>query len=151
MHRCRQIQLTAYPVSGLDHIATVSANADFTSCLTEIAKSIALYLHDERSPYRALAIDLCSRGFPVWQQYVDAVEMLRALFALATSSRKESTLAQPNVGQQARSAVLHIASGNSPLFMTTVSMDIMQPKSLQHRKSVMQLVIFLIHKVSYWW
>lgn len=117
-----------------------------TASLTDIAKSIAMYLHDEHCPYRVLAIDLCSRGFPVWQQYVDAVEMLRALFALATASRKDSSVTQPGVGQQARTAVLHIASGNSPLFMTTVSMDIMHPKSVQHRKSVMQLVIYLIHK-----
>ena len=115
-----------------------------SSVLTDIAKSISLYLHDEHSPHRALAIDLCSRGFPVWQQHVDAVEMLRSLFALATSNRKDTNF---NVGQQARSAVLQIASGNSPLFMTTVSMDILQPKNVQHRKSVMQLVIFLIHKV----
>ncbi|KAI0345585.1 hypothetical protein BDW22DRAFT_1426257 [Trametopsis cervina] len=114
-----------------------------SGALTDIAKSISIYLHDEHSPHRALAIDLCSRGFPVWQQYVDAVEILRSLFALATSGRKDTNF---NVGQQARNAVLLIASGNSPLFMTTVSMDILQPKSVQHRKSVMQLVIFLIHK-----
>lgn len=118
----------------------------FHRILTDVAKSIALYLHDEHSPHRALAIDLCSKGFPVWQQYVDAVEILRALFALATSSRKETGL-QQNVGQQARAAVLLIASSNSPLFMTTVSMDILQPQNVHHRKSVMQLVIFLIHKV----
>ncbi|GJE92636.1 WD40 repeat-like protein [Phanerochaete sordida] len=117
-----------------------------TTSLTDIAKSIATYLHDEHCPYRVLAIDLCSRGFPVWQQYVDAVEMLRALFALATASRKDSSATQPGAGTQARSAVLHIAAGNSPLFMTTVSMDILHPKSVQHRKSVMALVIFLIHK-----
>ena len=117
-----------------------------TTYLTDIARSIALYLHDEASPHRALAIDLCSRGFPVWQQYVDAVDMLRALFTLATSSKKEG-ISMHNVGQQARTAVLQIASGNTPLFMTTLSIDILQPKSVQHRKSVMQLVIFLIHKV----
>ena len=73
--------------------------------------------------------------------------MLRALFALATASRKDSSATQPGAGTQARAAVLHIAAGNSPLFMTTVSMDILHPKSVQHRKSVMALVIFLIHKV----
>lgn len=81
----------------------------------------------------------------MWQQYVDAVEILRALFTLATSTRKEA-ISTHNVGQQARSAVLQIASSNTPLFMTTLSIDILQPKSVQHRKSVMQLVIFLIHK-----
>ncbi|KAI0354805.1 WD40 repeat-like protein [Trametes cingulata] len=116
-----------------------------TSTLTDIAKSIALYLHDETSPHRSLAIDLCSRGFQVWQQYVDAVEMLRALFTLATTTKKEA-IAVPNIGVQARSAVLQIAANNTPLFMTTLAIDILHPRSVQHRKSVMQLVIFLIRK-----
>ncbi|TFY53289.1 hypothetical protein EVJ58_g9531 [Rhodofomes roseus] len=117
----------------------------FTSALTDIAKSIDVYLHDEASPYRALAIDLCSRGFQVWQQHTDAVEMLRALFLLATSAKKEA-ISLHNVGTQARSAVLNIASSNTPLFMTTLTIDILQPRSVQHRKSVMQLVIFIIRK-----
>ncbi|RDX48877.1 WD40 repeat-like protein [Lentinus brumalis] len=116
-----------------------------TSTLTDIAKSIASYLHDETSPHRALAIDLCSRGFQVWQQYVDAVEMLRALFTLATTTKKEA-ISVPNVGVQARAAVLQIAASNTPLFMTTLAIDILQPRSMQHRKSVLQLVIFLIRK-----
>ncbi|OSC98008.1 WD40 repeat-like protein [Trametes coccinea BRFM310] len=116
-----------------------------TSVLIDIAKSIAVYLHDETSPYRSLAIDLCSRGFQIWQQYVDAVEMLRALFTLATTSKKEA-ISVPNIGVQARSAVLQIAAGNTPLFMTTLVLDILHPRSVQHRKSVMQLVIFLIRK-----
>ncbi|CCL99455.1 uncharacterized protein FIBRA_01473 [Fibroporia radiculosa] len=116
-----------------------------TSVLIEISKSIASYLHDEESPYRFLAIDLCSRGFPVWQQYVDAVEMLRALFILATTTRKEA-ISLHNLGLQARSAVLYIASTNTPLFMTTLTIDILHPRSVQHRKSIMQLVIFLIRK-----
>ncbi|KAH9891906.1 WD40 repeat-like protein [Cubamyces lactineus] len=116
-----------------------------TSTLTDIAKSIAVYLHDETSPHRSLAIDLCSRGFQVWQQYVDAVEMLRALFTLATTTKKEA-ISVPNIGVQARVAVLHIAANNTPLFMTTLALDILHPRSVQHRKSVMQLVIFLIRK-----
>ncbi|CDO72195.1 hypothetical protein BN946_scf184970.g47 [Trametes cinnabarina] len=116
-----------------------------TSTLIDIAKSIAAYLHDETSPYRSLAIDLCSRGFQIWQQYVDAVEMLRALFMLATTSKKEA-ISVPNIGVQARSAVLQIAASNTPLFMTTLVLDILHPRNVQHRKSVMQLVIFLIRK-----
>ncbi|EPQ54828.1 WD40 repeat-like protein [Gloeophyllum trabeum ATCC 11539] len=113
--------------------------------LSDISKSIAFYLHDETSNHRALAIDLCSRGFTVWQQYVDAMEMLRALFVLATTSRKESISTQ-NAGLLARSAVLRIASSNSPLFMTTLAFDILHPKDVEHRKSVMQLVAFFIRK-----
>lgn len=118
---------------------------NFDSTLTDIAKSIAGYLHDETSPHRSLAIDLCSRGFQVWQQYVDAVEMLRALFTLATTTKKEA-IAMQNVGAQARTAVLQIAASNTPLFMTTLAIDILHPRSVAHRKAVMQLVIFLVRK-----
>lgn len=96
---------------------------------------------------KALAIDLCSRGFGVWQHYIDSMEMLRSLFSLATSTKKESISAQ-NVGPQARQAVLHIVTDNTGIFMTTLSLDILHPQSLDHRKSVMQLVAFLIRKVG---
>ena len=73
--------------------------------------------------------------------------MLRALFLLATNAKKEA-ISLHNVGLQARSAVLNIASSNTPLFMTTLTIDILQPRSVQHRKSVMQLVIFIIRKAN---
>jgi len=98
-------------------------------------------------PYRVLAIELCSRGFDIWQNYVDAKEMLRSLFVLATNAKKESISSQ-NVGPHARTAVLHIVTHNTSLFMTTLSLDILHPRDLEHRKSVMQLVAFLIRKVS---
>jgi hypothetical protein len=105
-----------------------------------------LYLHDESSAHRGLAIDLCARGFQTWQHYIDAMAILRALYTLATNSRKEIISAQ-NVGPQARLAVLHIASSNTPLFMTTLTLDILNPKTLDQRKAVMQLVAFMIRKV----
>lgn len=52
-----------------------------------------------------------------------------------------------NTPQTARAAVLHIASTNTALFMTTLTMDISQPASAEHKKSVMQLVVFIIRKV----
>ncbi|KAJ7281956.1 hypothetical protein C8J57DRAFT_1298981 [Mycena rebaudengoi] len=116
-----------------------------SNALTDISKSITLYLHDEQSMYRVLAIDLCSRGFHIWQHYVDVMEILRALFTLATNSRKESITAQ-NAGPQARLAVLQIASNNTALFMTTLALDILKPLGVDHRKSVMQIVAFLIRK-----
>ena len=97
---------------------------------------------------KALAIDLCSRGFAVWQHYIDAMEMLRSLFNLATSSKKESITAQ-NIGPQARQAVLQVVTNNTGLFMTTLSLDILHPQSLEHRKSVLQLVAFLTRKVCH--
>lgn len=113
----------------------------------DISKSINLYLHDEKSIYRILAIDLCSRGFSVWHHYIDSMEILRSLFDLATSVRKDSISIQ-NVGAQARLAVISIATHNMPLFMGTLCLDILNPPSVQHRRSVLQVLAFLIRKVS---
>jgi WD repeat-containing protein 7 len=118
------------------------------SALTDISRSIALYLHDDNSPHRAVAIDLCPRAFQLWQNYVDAMEILRSLFFLATTPRKDAITAQ-NLGPQARLAVLQIASSNTTLFMTTLALDILHPHSVEHRKSVMQIFAFLIRKVRF--
>ncbi|ETW82184.1 hypothetical protein HETIRDRAFT_445035 [Heterobasidion irregulare TC 32-1] len=115
------------------------------NALNDISKSIVLYLQDEDVPDKLLAIDLCSRGFHIWQQYVDAMEMLRSLFTLATASRKD-TISSQNIGPQARLAVLQIATHNTALFMTTLSLDILHPRGVESRKSIMQLVAFLIKK-----
>ncbi|KAG8733856.1 hypothetical protein FRC11_001394 [Ceratobasidium sp. 423] len=119
-----------------------------TVYVTDIARSIALYLHDEleasTSPAnRILSIELSSRGFQVWQHHVDAMEMLRALFgfAVAPSGGGKNT-----GGKEARAAVLQIAASSTPLFMTTLSLDITQPKSTEHRRATMQLVAFIIRK-----
>ncbi|KAJ7068638.1 hypothetical protein C8F01DRAFT_1118822 [Mycena amicta] len=127
------------------HIAAEKYSLLSSNALTDISKSIALYLHDEQSQYRVLAIDLCSRGFHIWQHYIDSMDILRALFTLATSSRKETITAQ-NAGPQARLAVLQIASNNTAVFMTTLALDILNPLGLEHRKSVLQIVAFLIRK-----
>ena len=118
------------------------------SALMDISKSISLYLHDEKSIYRVLGIDLCSRGFNVWQHYIDSMEILRSLFDLATNARKDSISIQ-NVGAQARLAVLSIASNNMPLFMGTLCLDILTPPTVEHRRSVMQILAFLIKKVLF--
>ncbi|KAI9435906.1 hypothetical protein F5148DRAFT_30594 [Russula earlei] len=68
--------------------------------------------------------------------------MLRNPFNLATSTKKESISAQ-NVGPQARQVILHIVTDNTGIFMTTLSLDILHPQSLEHRK---QLAAFLIRK-----
>ncbi|EJD50966.1 hypothetical protein AURDEDRAFT_112046 [Auricularia subglabra TFB-10046 SS5] len=124
------------------HLAVEKQSLLAVSTLTDIAKSINLYLHDERSPHRTLAIELCSKGFQIWQHYVDSMEMLRALFGLATNMRKDMASAAP----AARLAVLQIASGSTPLFMATLSLDVLKPRSLAHRKSTMQLIAFFIRK-----
>ena len=118
-------------------------------CLTDISKSIALYMHDESSAHRVLAIDLCSRGLQIWQHYFETIDILRTLFDLATSTKREPNVPViRNPASQAKVAVLQIATSSTPLFMTTLSLDILNPKSTEHRKSVMQLLAFLIRKVS---
>jgi hypothetical protein len=77
------------------------------------------------------------------------MEILRALFELATSTRKESEVPPiRNPRSQARLAVLHIASTSSHLFMTKLLLDIMHPKTPEHNRSILQLLAFLIRKVS---
>lgn len=105
-----------------------------------------LYLHDNDASLKATAVDLSSRGFHIWQQYIDATTMLRSLVTLATSTRKENIAA--NVGPQARQAILNIVTHHTGLFMTTISLDIMNPRDIEQRRSVMQLVAFLIRKVK---
>ncbi|PVF99519.1 hypothetical protein CPB86DRAFT_783642 [Serendipita vermifera] len=115
--------------------------------ITDIATSIALYLHDESSAHRVLGIDLSSRGLQIWEGYTDTMEILRSLFELATSPRKETDLPIiRNPGSQARSAILHIATTNTHLFLTKLLLDILQPKTPDHGKSIMQILSFLIRK-----
>ena len=97
-----------------------------------------------------LAIDLCSRGFNIWQSHVDVMGLLRSLFNLATHTKKDgiSTL---NIGAASRNAVLQLTSSNTPLVMTTLSMDILHVTDVQQRKSLMQMLAFLIRKVIFRW
>ncbi|KZV92531.1 hypothetical protein EXIGLDRAFT_718203 [Exidia glandulosa HHB12029] len=124
------------------HLAVEKQSLLSVSTLTDIAKSINLYLHDPTSPHRTLAIELCSQGFQIWQHYFDAMEMLRSLFGLATNMRKDAS----SIAPAARLAVLQIASSSTPLFMATLSLDILKPRNLAHRKSTMGLIAFFIRK-----
>ena len=105
-----------------------------------------MYLHDDRPICKVLAIDLCSRGFDTWHSYTDVMELLRSLFALATHTKKDG-ITTLNVGAAARIAVLQIASNSTPLVMTTLSMDILHVTDVERRKSLMQMLAFLIRKV----
>lgn len=118
------------------------------SIFTDVAASIALYLHDESSAHRVVAIDLSSRGLQIWQAYTDTMEILRSLFELSTASRKDNDIPSiRNPGAQARLAVLHIAGTNGHLFMTKLLLDILQPRTSDHSLAIMHLLAFLIRKV----
>lgn len=116
----------------------------------DVSKSVMLYLQDDLSEHRSVAVDLASRGFHIWQNYVSAMELLRSLFRLTTvtaSSADDKDKAR-NIAQHARTGVLHIASSATPLFVSTISLDIMDATSVVHRNATMQLIAFIIRKVS---
>lgn len=111
------------------------------SLLKDVSTSITFYLHDDDSPYRQLAIDLCSSGFQIWQHYIDAMEILRSLFRLAT--QKAPFGHSSSLAAQARHATLQIASSNTPLFMTTLAFDILNASTPAQRNATMKLVAFM--------
>ncbi|CDZ98772.1 FOG: WD40 repeat [Phaffia rhodozyma] len=137
----------------IGHISVENHSLLAPQFLKEISNSIVLYLNDEHSPYRQIAIELCSSGFQVWQHYVDSMEILRSLFRLSirksspsTSTLTSSTSSAQFLSQLARTATLQIASTNTPLFMTTVSYDILNAESPDQRNASMKLVAVLAKK-----
>lgn len=117
------------------------------SVLKDIALSVGLYLDDDSHPYhQSIATELCSRGFNIWQHYLEAMSLVRQLFGLATG-RNPST---PNeLRGLARSATLHVAGVNTPLFITTLLHDILSAPSLTHRNATLKLLGFMIRKVRF--
>ncbi|ORX37934.1 hypothetical protein BD324DRAFT_623874 [Kockovaella imperatae] len=111
------------------------------SVLKATAESIFLYLEDFSCPHIGLAIELASRAFTTWQTYIDPMELLRVLFYLSTHTPPPAA-----VSAQARLAVLHIASVNPGLFMSTLSMDILDAKTTEGRTSIMKLCVYMARK-----
>ncbi|EIW71713.1 hypothetical protein TREMEDRAFT_27484 [Tremella mesenterica DSM 1558] len=121
------------------------------SALKAVADSVVLYLDDPHCIHLELAVELCSKGFQTWQTYVDAMDLLRRLFHLAThkenpSSSNTSIIGNSHIAAHARLAVLHVASSNPGLFMSTLSMDILDARSAEGRKSIMKLCVFMARK-----
>ncbi|BGP33827.1 hypothetical protein JCM10296v2_005632 [Rhodotorula toruloides] len=115
-----------------------------STILKDVASSIAAYLEDEEHPYhQATATELCSRGFAIWQNYVDAMALVRDLFALAIG-RNPATPGDLRI--LARNATLHVASSNTPLFMTTLIFDILNAPTAQARNATLKLLGFVIRK-----
>lgn len=111
-----------------------------------------LYMLDESPAHRTVAVDLGARGFHLWQNYISAMELLRSLFRLTTHNSASGNPPADSdgarvVAQHARSGVLHIAASETPLFVSTISLDIMDATSIVHRNSTMQLIAFIIRKV----
>ena len=95
---------------------------------------------DDHSEYLSLAIEFLSKGYATWQSFIDPMELLRRLFHFATQRPL------PNIAAAARLAVLHVASSNAALFMSTLSMDILDARSSEGRNNVMRLCVFMARK-----
>ena len=52
-----------------------------------------------------------------------------------------------NIGPQACSAVLQFATQHTGVFMTVLTLDVLNPRPIGEKESMMQLVAFLIRKV----
>ncbi|TNY18126.1 hypothetical protein DMC30DRAFT_73310 [Rhodotorula diobovata] len=115
-----------------------------SSVLVDVANSVAAYLEEGAHPYhQAVAAELCMRGFAIWQNYVDAMALVRALFALAIGRNP----ATPNdLRVLARNATLHVAGINTPLFMTTLLHDILNASTASSRNATLKLLGFMIRK-----
>jgi hypothetical protein len=69
------------------------------------------------------------------------MEILRLLFHLSTHNPPSTQLSA-----QARLAVLHIANLNPGLFMSTLSMDILDAETIDRRTSIMKLCVYMARK-----
>ena len=102
-------------------------------------------LDDYDNPlHQAIATELCSRGFHIWQNYVDAMSLVRQLFSVAIG-RNPST--PSDLRAMARQATVHVASVNSPLFMSTLLFDILNAPTAVARNATLKLLGFMIRKV----
>lgn len=139
--------------------------------LKDVANAIWVYLDDdEDASHQAVAIILCDKGFSIFQHYFDAMEVVRSLFAISSVTKESSTVSgyasgtsgnsASNEGPSkvspsslalenrdlARAATLRIAEENTPLFMTTLSLDILHARSPGHCSATMRLVAFMVRR-----
>ncbi|GAA5900483.1 hypothetical protein JCM5296_001559 [Sporobolomyces johnsonii] len=114
------------------------------SVLKDLSVSITTYLDESSHPiHQSVATELCSRGFHIWQNYVDAMALVRQLFAIAIGRNP----ATPNdLRGLARMATLHVAGVNTPLFMTTLLFDILNAPTAVARNATLKLLGFMIRK-----
>lgn len=115
------------------------------SALKDIANSIQLYLQQDDNPHlQQLAIDLAGRGFDIWQNFCDPSDMLRALFSLAVRKDEDGRHHSPIA--HARAAVIQLASTSGAIFITTITMDILDAKTIAQRNAIMKLCVFVARK-----
>ena len=136
----------------LGRIAYQRMTALNPSALKLIATAVERCLNDASRPERQLvALELCQKGFGIWQNYVDAMELVRTLFAIAASQEPANNHVNGSsnlveLRSVARQATLRVAKENTPLFMTTLSHDILHARSAAHASATMRLVAFMVRR-----
>jgi hypothetical protein len=119
--------------------------ADFPcSTLKDIASSIMLVLKEGTVSSRSAAIDFAHKGFGIWQAYIDPADLLRSLFDLAVMKDEDAKGGQ--LMTHARTAVLQLASSAGPLFISTMTLDIVTAETIPRRNAIMKLCVFIARR-----
>lgn len=121
------------------------------SILKHVATLVVRYLvHPTPASLEAyIALELCYRGCHIWQHYVDAVVLVRGVFALATlpdDSVPGVRLTGLSLRGLARRATLELTAKHSALFMSTLAMDILHAPSVEQSQVTLRLVAFMIRQ-----
>ncbi|KAI9258287.1 hypothetical protein BY458DRAFT_440988 [Sporodiniella umbellata] len=88
------------------------------------------------------SIELLSQGFKTWEKYLNGTELLRTLFTYASDS---SSIAS-SFKNAAINAIFRISISNMPLVVSTLTMDIVQSKSLDLRLRCLKVVEVFVKK-----
>lgn len=121
------------------------------SVLRDVAKGVVAAIeNDGHEQGQLVGLHLCAEGFSVWQQYVDAMRLLRMVSTLAMEQEDGTstthTTSRSSVVALGRQTTLRIAEENTPLFMTTLHLDILQATSASHAAVTMRLVAFIVRR-----
>lgn len=118
-----------------DHYKLIS-----TKTLKRLSISIFENLTSQsKLPSQIISLELCSsKSFEIIQHYIDAIELVRILFGLATRKGELERLG--------RMACLNVGIINPPLFITTLSYDLVTSDDPEDRIATMKLVIFMLRK-----
>ncbi|WFD30683.1 hypothetical protein MSPP1_001705 [Malassezia sp. CBS 17886] len=127
--------------------------------LKQLSHMVAQYLAlapTQGSTFPAyVALELVCCGCDVWQHYVDAIALVRGVFALATESEEGLRsaadggawkLTGQSLRSHARRATLELAAAHSALFMSTLAMDILHAPSVEQSQVTLKLVAFMIRQ-----
>lgn len=74
------------------------------------------------------------------------MSIVRQLFGLATGKNGETPVELRNA---ARAATVVVASCNTPLFITTLSFDILNATEVEQRNATLKLLGFMVRKVRF--